>query len=608
MVFDTSWGVDVSEAAEPGNERERTDPRGTLAGTHPAAMDDDMSAGGPGRTGEDGSHDFQYLANASADMSTVATAEGVYVYVSRASKRLFGWEPGELQGHRRDEFLHPDDLSSLRAAAASAELGATFTTTHRFRCADGSFRWTEATSRRVEARGAEFVVSTVREITERQKADERVHRLALTDPLTGLANRAVLMDRLREALRRQARGKGILALMFLDLDRFKVINDSLGHRVGDAVLQAVGRRLGRFVRDSDTLARLGGDEFVVLAEDVVDERAALELGARISEAGREPFRVGEEDLVCTWSVGIATTADAQHSPEGLLQEADLALYRAKDRGRDRTEVFDEELRTTAVGRLSTERMLRRAIDEGRLRVNYQPIVDLNSGRVVSAEALVRVYDVDLGMLQPDSFIEVAEETGLLVAMDEWVMGDALTQATAWHDLFGETDFSGVGINVTSRRMADAGFTEELVDALDTHHLPRHHLQVEITERVLMEASNSAMSGLTALREAGISVGLDDFGTGFSSLAYLRQFPLDFVKIDRSFIDGLTFVGGEDAIVGAIVDLSHALGLFTIAEGVETQRQLDSLRSIGCDRAQGFLFGRPEEPTAMHELIMAGGTG
>ena len=448
-------------------------------------------------------------------------------------------------------------------------------------------------------------MSTVREITERQKAEERVRRLALTDPLTGLANRAVLMDRLREALRRQARGKGILAVMFLDLDRFKVINDSLGHRVGDAVLQAAAGRLTRFVRGTDTLARMGGDEFVIVAEDVADEQAALELGDRISQAGREPFRVNGEEFVCTWSVGVTTTAEAQHSPQGLLQEADLALYRAKNRGRDRTEVFDEELRTTAIGRLGTERMLRRAIDEDRLRVIYQPIVDLNSGRVVTAEALVRVFEPDLGMLEPESFLEVAEETGLLVIMDEWVMADAMSQATAWHAEFGQTDFAGVGINVTSRRMADAGFAKEVVDALDAHDLPRDHLQVEITERVLMEASNSAMTGLKALREAGISVGLDDFGTGFSSLAYLRQFPLDFVKIDRSFIHALTLAAGEDAIVAAIVDLSHALGLFTVAEGVETQSQLDILRAIGCDRAQGFLFAHPGDPAAVDRVVREG---
>jgi diguanylate cyclase (GGDEF)-like protein/PAS domain S-box-containing protein len=552
-------------------------------------------------------HDFQALTAASGDMSTVTTAEGIYLYVSPASKRLFGWEPEMLLGRRRNEFLHPDDVPSQRKAATAATLGETSTSTHRFRTADGSYRWTEATSRRIEVSEDEFVVSTVREITERQKADERVQRLALTDPLTGLANRTILMDRLHEALRRQSRAEGILAVLFLDLDRFKVINDSLGHRVGDEVLRAVAARLGKFVRGSDTLARLGGDEFVLVAENVEDEKAALELGDRISQAGREPFRVGAEAFVCTWSVGVATTSDALHSPQSLLQEADLALYRAKDRGRDRTEVFDEELRTTAVGRLGTERMLRRALAEERLRVHYQPIISLDNGQVVSAEALVRVFDPELGLLLPDAFIEVAEETGLLVNMDRLVMVDALRQARSWRTRFGPGGYPGVSINVTSRRLADAGFAADVVGALDTHGIPRNHLQVEITERVLMETSNSAIAGLKALRSAGISVGLDDFGTGFSSLAYLRQFPLDFVKIDRSFIQGLTLEGDEHAIVAAVIDLSHALGLFTVAEGVETSEQLESLRSIGCDRVQGFLFSQAVEPDSLDELISDGYT-
>jgi EAL domain-containing protein (putative c-di-GMP-specific phosphodiesterase class I) len=306
------------------------------------------------------------------------------------------------------------------------------------------------------------------------------------------------------------------------------------------------------------------------------------------------------------SVGIATTTDSHQVAERLLQEADLALYRAKDRGRDRAEVFDEDLRTTAVGRLGTERMLRRAIDEERLRVQYQPIIDLRSGRVVSAEALIRIVDPDDGVLGPDSFLTVAEETGLLAIIDEWVFAQALEEAAGWCRRLGETDCPGLNLNVTSRRVADATFFDAVVGALDSRRLPRHSMQVEVTERVLMEASNSALAALRALREAGIRVGLDDFGTGFSSLAYLRQFPLDFVKIDRSFVQGLARGSGEDAIVNAIIGLAHAFGLDVVAEGVETETQLASLAELGCDQAQGFLFAEPGEPSAVDELISAGG--
>ncbi len=458
----------------------------------------------------------------------------------------------------------------------------------------------------MEAGGEAFLVSSVRDIAQRRESDLLLEHRASTDPLTGLANRTILMDRLRHALRRLDRSKGVLTILFLDLDRFKVINDSLGHGVGDGVLKAMAERLLRFIRATDTLARLGGDEFVIVAEDIADERSAVDLGERIAEIGRKPFRVGEEEFVCTVSVGITTTADPHHSAESLLQEADLALYRAKDRGRDRTEVFDEDLRTTAVGRLGTERMLRRAITEGRLRVQYQPIIDLRSGRVASAEALVRVFDPELGLLEPDSFLSVAEETGLLVTMDEWVFAQALHEAAAWRARLGGTDRPSVDLNVTARRVADATLSDAIVDALDSRGLSRNSLQIEVTERVLMEASNSAMVGLRNLRDAGILVGLDDFGTGFSSLAYLRHFPLDFVKIDKSFVQRLTDDTGEEAIVAAIIGLSHALGLEVVAEGVETRGQLESLTALGCDRAQGFLIARPGEPGAVDELIMAGG--
>lgn len=288
------------------------------------------------------------------------------------------------------------------------------------------------------------------------------------------------------------------------------------------------------------------------------------------------------------------------------KKPDLALYHAKDRGRDRTEVFDEDLRTTAVGRLGTERMLRRAIGEHRIRVYYQPIIDLRSGGVVSFEALVRILDAEQQILEPAVFLEVAEETGLLLTIDEWVFAESLQEMSGWCDRLGKEHCPGLSLNVTSRRVAESSFHQAVIAALDSRGLPRDKLHVEVTEQVLMEASNSAMTGLRVLRDAGIKVGLDDFGTGFSSLAYLRQFPPDFVKIDRSFVHELVHGAGENAIVAAIVDLSHALGLKVVAEGVETPEQLDSLTSLDCDQVQGFLFARPGEAGAVDELITAGG--
>ena len=554
-----------------------------------------------------GPDDLMVLMADSADMITVATSEGKYRYVSPASRTLFLWDPVDLKGRHQEEFIHPDDAEAMRDAEKSSLLiDSTFTTTYRFRCGNGQYSWVEATFHRVEANGEVLIVGSIRDVETRKETDVQLQRQAWTDPLTGIANRSVLMDRLHHALARLDRSSGILAVFFLDLDRFKVINDSLGHRIGDVVLKTIAERLLRFIRSTDTLGRLGGDEFVLIAEEMADEQTAVELGNRITESCREPFKVGEEEFVCTASIGIATTADSHQSGENLLQEADLALYRAKDRGRDRAEVFDEELRTTAVGRLAIERMLRRAIDESRLRLHYQPIVELSSNRVVSVEALVRIFDRELGLIEPVSFLTVAEETGLLFGIDEWVFTEALRETAGWRARLSQNGSPRVGLNVTSRRVADATFCEATVNALDSNGLARDSLEIEVTERVLMEASNSAMTGLRALRDAGIKVGLDDFGTGFSSLAYLRQFPLDFLKIDMSFIHGLAPGNSEEAIVEAIIGLSHAIDLQVVAEGVETQEQLDSLVRLGCDRAQGFLFARPGEPALVEDLVMTGG--
>ncbi|MGH2597375.1 MAG: putative bifunctional diguanylate cyclase/phosphodiesterase [Actinomycetota bacterium] len=550
----------------------------------------------------DGGFDYQSFTAGSADVNTVATLDGIYRYVSAACLRLFGWDPAEIEGRREEDFVHPDDLPSTLAAREQVTSGKVTTTTYRFRRRDGSYLWTEATSRNVTADGHDLVVSTIRDIEQRRKSDVVLQRRAFTDPLTGVANRTVLMDRLRQALRRLSRGTGVLAVFYLDLDRFKIINDSLGHRIGDTVLTKMAERLAHHLRPADTLARLGGDEFVILAEGVENEQAVVELGNRIVEAGREPFQVGDEEYVCTLSVGIAWATDSERGADDLLQEADLALYRAKDGGRNRVHVFDEELRTKAVGRMGTERMLIRALDEHRIVVEYQPILDLRTSRLTGAEALIRIRDPVVGLLQPDSFLEVAEETGLLIPMDEQVVADAVQRAGEWHARFSGADLGEVAINVTARHLADAKFPETLIEQLDEEEVPHPNLLVEVMERVLMEASNSAITGLRKLRAAGVQVGLDDFGTGYSSLGYLRQFPLDFVKIDQSFIHDLVRTDGDRAIVAATIGLCHALNLIVIAEGVETEGQLQVLESLDCDRIQGFLLAASAEPAAVEELV------
>jgi diguanylate cyclase (GGDEF)-like protein/PAS domain S-box-containing protein len=546
--------------------------------------------------------DYADLVATSGDLNTVVDLTGRYLYCSAALEDMFGWRPDDLVGVCEDDLVHPDDVATLRACRSARPLLKTVTVTYRFRGKDGSYRWVEATSRRAAVDETDVVVNTVRDITERQKHTAALELQATTDPLTGVANRTVLMDRLHLGIRRLGRNQGMLAVLYLDLDHFKVINDSLGHRVGDDVLLKIAERLTHHLRPADTLARLGGDEFVLVAEGVTDEAAAITLANRIIEEGRKPFRLDGDEFSCTMSIGVACTADGQRNGVELLSEADLALYRAKDKGRDRVAVFDEELRTTAVERMVTERMLRRALDEDRIVVEYQPMVDIRSGYPLGAEALVRIREPNDGLRLPDSFIGVAEETGLLIPIDEVVLADAVKQAGAWRARLGSR-FGGVAVNVTARHLADVDFRQAVVDQLTVNRVPPSDLQVEVTEQVLMEASNSAMTGLRSLRALGVKIGLDDFGMGYSSLAYLRQFPLDFVKIDKSFIDGLVTDQRDRAVVSAIIVVAHALDLTVVAEGVEHATQREVLIDLGCDRAQGFFYAASGAPENVDSLVL-----
>lgn len=539
------------------------------------------------------------------DVVEVCSSDGLVLYVSAACQSMTGWTPTGLVGRSADDFVHPDDLASVMAARRHARISpAAVVFTFRFRCADGSYLWSEASLRAASHprnHNTSVIVACVRSIADRKLVEARLERQALTDPLTGIANRSLFMDRLDQALRRLDRTRSVLGLIYLDLDRFKVINDSLGHDLGDRLLVAIAQRAAAHLRPADTLARIGGDEFVIIVEDLADAAQAATLAQRTCSEFEQPFDLGGETIVCTTSAGVATTTASAHSATGLLHEADLALYRAKDRGRNRAEVFDEELRAATVGRLGTERMIRAALVESRVVAHYQPIIDLGTEQTVSAEALVRIEAH--GRFAPaETFIRVAEETGLLVAIDDVVLASVVTQAASWTGDEVANGFRGVSFNVTSRRLADSSFVEVVAAALRDHDLPAGSLIVEVTERSLMEASNSTLASIRSLRSLGVPVGLDNFGTGFSSLAYLRQFPLDFVKIDQSFVRLLGPSRRDLDIVHAVIDLGHALGLTVVAEGVETEQQLDILTALGCDQAQGFGIAGPADPATVTTLI------
>ena len=543
-------------------------------------------------------------ANA-ADVTTLSSADGVLRFVSASVSQAVGWSSDELTGMQFDDLIHPDDRDGARQGREAAlRTDQTVVTTQRWLTHDGSHLWTESATRHVVdawTGGQVMLLTSTRDIVGRKLVEARLERQALTDPLTGIANRTVLMDRLTQALRRLPRDRLVLAVIYLDLDRFKVINDSLGHKLGDELLMKVAERALTSLRPADTMARIGGDEFVIVAEGLPDARAAQLLAERVCVSMRVPFDLDGEAITCTVSAGIATTINAGITAQALIQEADLALYRAKDRGRNRTEVYDEELRATAVGRMGTEQMVRQAIEHEGLRVHYQPIIDLRTGEVVEAEALVRIQWHDR-LLMPDLFIDVAEDSGLLVDIDEWVLRRAVQQVAAWQRDLGPGKSLCIAINVSGRQLSDSRFAHLLADAMAEQGLPAGSISIEVTERTLMEASNSAMAGLRAIRAAHVKVGLDDFGTGYSSLAYLRQFPIDFVKIDQSFIRELGEQTEEHAIVTAIIELAHALHLSVIAEGIETEDQLHILRRLGCDKGQGFLFSRPADPAPITAII------
>jgi diguanylate cyclase (GGDEF)-like protein len=435
------------------------------------------------------------------------------------------------------------------------------------------------------------VVITSHDVTERTLAAALMHHRAFHDPLTGLPNRALLLDRLDQALHRAERSGHFVALLYLDLDRFKVINDSLGHIAGDQVLVEVADRLVGTVRPGDTVARLGGDEFVVLAEAVNGHAEAEQIAERIRSSLLLPIglRHGGTAVVTT-SIGI--TLSRQPHPDSTLRDADTALYRAKEHGRDRHYIFDEGLRHEAVRRLGTEQLLRRALDSSDFVLHYQPIIELETGRVTSNEALLRINGGPGPLILPGEFVAIAEESGLIVTIGAGVIDEACCQAVRWREVLGERAPSRVTVNVSGRQLSASGIVQQVVTALGRSGASPDMLCLELTEGVLIEAERRTLAALDELKEMGVTLGIDDFGTGYSSLSYLKRFPVDFLKVDRSFIDGLGRDPEDTVIVRAVVALGQSLGLATIAEGVETEVQLDALQNLGCDMAQGFLFAAP----------------
>lgn len=433
----------------------------------------------------------------------------------------------------------------------------------------------------------------IRYAIERKSAEVQLSHQALHDPLTGLANRALLMERLVQALARTERRPSSVAVLFLDIDCFKTINDNFGHEVGDSVLACIGDRLRKALRPEDMASRFGGDEFVVLCEDLEDDRHVVTIAERIGRSISEPISLEAGEVVVTTSIGIAAARGIGDRPEVLLRDADAAVYRAKERGRDRFEFFDQRMRARLLRRSRRESELRHAIDAGELRLYYQPLVVVDDLRVGRVEALVRWEHPRLGLLLPREFIPVAEETGFIVDLGSWVLREACCQTVRWEHASPEQRSISIAVNVSPRQLDHPDFEDTVWQVLEETGVEPKNLWFEITETAFMDPARPVLEMLGRLRERGIHLAIDDFGTGYSSLSHLRQIRIDELKVDQTFVQGLERDAEDSSIVAAVVNLAHNLGLSAVAEGVETAEQSRRVQLVGCDLAQGFYFAAPE---------------
>ena len=520
------------------------------------------------------------------------------IYVNRKFEEITGYSAEEAKGLNCRFLANGDrDQPGVDELRIAIEEGREWSGPLRNYKKDGTPFWNElyiAPVRDEDGRVVNFI-GVQKDVTKQKELEKKLAHQAFHDPLTDLPNRNLFLDRVDHALKRaRRRGEGV-AVLFMDLDNFKVINDSLGHEVGDELLVAVAGRLESCLRPADTAARLGGDEFVVLLEDVVDAEEAARAAERIADAlQREPFRIGDRELFVTTSVGIALGGRGEgERPGDLLRNADLAMYRAKDAGKDGHAVFEPGMNERALERLGMEADLRRALERGEFRVFYQPEVDLARGaEVVGFEALVRWEHPERGLVSPAEFIPLAEETGLIVPMGRWVLEEACRQAKEWRDSYPADPPLKMSVNLSARQFERPDLAEGVAQALRQSGLDPRGLVLEVTESMVVEDVDAAISTLEELKALGVKIAVDDFGTGYSSLSYLKRFPVDYLKIDRSFVSGLGRDPKDDGLVSASIELAHALGLEAIAEGVETEGQLQRLRSLGCELAQGYYFWKP----------------
>lgn len=538
---------------------------------------------------------FRALVQNSSDVILIADQDTTIRYASPTALQVLGIDAEQLVGRKFVDQVHPDDaavVSRFFLNVEQAESGEPVLEEWRIARADGTSLWTEnaGTNLLAEQTVAGIVVNA-RDISERRTLQARLTHQAFHDELTRLANRALFLNRVAHAVARAPRGKHPASVLFLDLDDFKKVNDSLGHAVGDELLVAAAARLTTCVRPGDTIARLGGDEFAVLLEDVNDMSDVVTVAERISSALRTPFRASGREVFIGVSIGIASLAVGE-SPDDVLRNADLAMYFAKGRRKGHYAIYASEMHEHMMDRLELEADMRSAVVRDDFHVEYQPIVNLVNGEIHGAEALVRWHHPTRGIIPPSRFVELAEETGLIIPIGRAVLREACERARDWRARYRGRRPMQISVNLSGRHFQDASLVDDVRAALQDSGLEPWALTLEITESVLMQRSDTTLEKLRSLKGLGLNLAIDDFGTGYSSLGYLQQFPIDVLKIDRTFVDAVGNHDEDPVLARAIIALGRTLRIETVAEGIERAEQRDGLRALGCTLGQGFFFAKP----------------
>jgi diguanylate cyclase (GGDEF)-like protein/PAS domain S-box-containing protein len=549
---------------------------------------------------------FRSVFDHAAGMGLVAE-DGRWIKVNRSLCEMLGYSEQEMLATSFQALTHADDLDNLLAQIGKLLAGevATFQMEQRYKHRRGHDLWALSSVTLIRGSQTQTVnlIFQTQDIGDRKRAEERLVHDAFHDVLTGLPNRALFMDHLKLSVERaKRRDKRLFAVLFLDLDRFKIINDSLGHMVGDQLLIGIARRLETCLRLGDTVARLGGDEFTVLLEDLSGTEEALEVAERLQEKLSRPFNLNGHEVFTTVSIGIALSNTGYDRADDVLRDADTAMYRAKSLGKARHEVFDVAMHARAINLLQLETDLRRAVERREFHLHYQPIVSMKGGTIIGFEALARWQHPERGLIMPDEFIPVAEETGLIAPIGQMLLHEACRQLRVWQDRFPQYPPLQVSVNLSGKQFMKSDLIGQIREALAKNNIEPRSLKLEITESIMMANIETAPMMLAQLRALGVQLSIDDFGTGYSSLSYLHRFPIDTLKIDRSFVSRMNGNNENAEIVRTIIMLARNLEMDVVAEGVETEEQLTQLKSLKCEFGQGYFFSRPVDAMGAERLL------